>query len=214
MRQLLQRLALGTAFTGALASPKLAHAEAVTTESHTVVATPVREEKEAPPALVSFQLGEAIWIIVIFVILVYLLKQTAWKNILAGLKAREDRIRKDISDAEAARHKAEATLKDYNTQLATADGKVRELLSSAAAEGERIGATIRARAQQEGEEIKEKALRDIETARKQAVAEIYDQAALLATSIAEKIIRRSLNPDDQRDLVARSLEQLHGVGKN
>src|SRR5437660_1547900 len=83
----------------------------------------------------------------------------------------------------------------------------------AAAEGERIAAQIRTRAQQEAEETRERALKDIETARKQAISDLYDQAATLATSVAEKILRRNLNPDDQRDLVSRSLEQFQTVGK-
>ena len=48
----------------------------------------------------------------------------------------------------------------------------------------------------------------------QALAEVYEKTADLATSVAEKIIRRNLNPEDQRDLVARSLEQLQTVSKN
>ena len=55
--------------------------------------------------------------------------KTAWKNVLAGLKAREDRIRKDIADAEATRVKAEATLKKYADELATAEAKVRDIIA-------------------------------------------------------------------------------------
>ena len=37
---------------------------------------------------------------------------------------------------------------------------------------------------------------------------------MLATDVAEKILRRNLNPDDQRDLVNRSLEQLQTLRNN
>jgi len=69
------------------------------------------------------------------------------------------------------------------------------------------------RAQTEAEEAKDRATKDIEIARANAVNDIYAQAAELSTSIASKILRRNLNPDDQRDLVNRSLEQLQTVGK-
>lgn len=151
---------------------------------------------------------QALWVIIIFVILLAVLYPTAWKNVLAGLKKREERIRKDIADAEAARSRAEATLKQYNQQLATAEGQVRDMLSKAAAEAEKIGAGIRMRAQQESEESKERALKDIESSKQQALTEIYEQTANLSTSIAEKILRRNLNADDQRDLVNESLKQL------
>src|SRR5436305_70301 len=92
---------------------------------------------------------QAVWVIIIFVILLAILYPTAWKNVLAGLKKREERIRKDIADAEAARAKADATLKQYNQQLAAAEAQVRDLLSKAAADAEKIGAGIRMHAQQE-----------------------------------------------------------------
>ena len=141
-----------------------------------------------------------------------MLYPTAWKNVLAGLKAREERIRKDIADAEAARVRAESTLREYNTQLAAAESRVRDMLAKATAEGETIANGIRARAQQEAEDTKTRALRDIEVARGQAVAELHQQAAVLATTVAEKILRRNLNPEDQRDLVDRSLAEISSVG--
>ena len=100
------------------------------------------------------------------------------------------------------------TLKEYNQRLASAENQVREMLSKATADAERAATAVRARAQQEAEESKERALRDIDAARKQAVGEIYAEAANLATGVAEKILRRNLNADDQRDLVNRSLEEL------
>ena len=150
--------------------------------------------------------------LIVFALLLALLGKYAWGPIAAGLKAREDRIRKDIADAEAARVRAEAALKDYNTQLASAETRVREMLAKATTEGEAIAANIRTRAQQEAEETRQRAMRDIDAARDQAVAQIHEEAAVLATTVAEKILRRNLNPDDQRDLVAQSLDQLQTVG--
>jgi F-type H+-transporting ATPase subunit b len=150
----------------------------------------------------------ALTTLIIFIVLVVVLGKFAWGPISSGLIAREEKIRKDIADAEAARARAEATLRDYNQQLATAEDKVREMIARATADGERVAANIRTRAQQEAEEIKERAQRDIDTTKKQAIAEIYEHAANIATQMAEKIIGRTLNAEDQRDLVNRSLEQL------
>lgn len=181
-----------------------------------LLAAPLRaaEEGGKPPGLLDFDLNSIVWVLAIFIVVAVILYQKAWKNVLAGLKAREDRIRKAIADAEAARQKAEQSLKEYNAQLASAEEKVRDLISKATGDAERLAAQIRAHAQQEAEEIKERALRDIETARKQAVTDLYQQAADLATNVAEKILRRNLNADDQRDLVNQSIEQFEKVGKN
>jgi F-type H+-transporting ATPase subunit b len=161
--------------------------------------------------LVAFDFASAIWILGIFLVLVIILYKTAWKHVLAGLKAREERIRGDIASAEAARAKAEASLKEFNAQLATAEEKAKNLLAQAALDAEKIAAGIRLRSQQEAEEIKERANAEIEATRRQALSDIYDQAVNLSTSIAEKIVRRNLNPDDQRDLVKQSLDQLQSL---
>lgn len=153
----------------------------------------------------------AVWVLIIFCVLLAVLYKTAWKNVLAGLKAREERIRRDIADADAARAKAEASLKDYQAQLATAEEKVREMIARATAEGERMATSIRMQAQQEAESTKERAIKDIDAARTHALQEIYTQAADLSVSVAERILRRNLNVDDQRHLVEESLGQLQTV---
>ena len=222
---MLKRIILTLALATWLAAPALAqdhggtHTDATgkANEVH-AAGQGVESGHEKPPLLPDPTSREtqlqALWVIIIFLILLIILYFTAWKNVLAGLKNREERIRRDIADAEASRAKAETTLREYNQQLATAEGKIRDMLAKATADGERIATNLRMQAQQESEEIKNRATREIEAAKNQALSEVYEQTANLATSVAEKIIRRNLNPEDQRDLVNRSLEQLQTVSKN
>jgi len=167
---------------------------------------------ETEPGLLSPSITSIVWILVIFSVLAIILYRTAWKNVLKGLKAREDRIRNDIAQAETARLKAETTLKEFNQQLASAEGKVREILAKGASDAEQLATSMRTRAQQEAEDIKERATKDIEAAKEQAVSEIHEYTADLATRVAEKIIRRNLNAEDQRDLVNQSLSELQTAG--
>jgi F-type H+-transporting ATPase subunit b len=164
--------------------------------------------------LIDPNLGSAAWVLAIFLVVAFILYKTAWKNVLVGLKAREARIRKDIADAESARVKAEETLRQYDARLGEAEQKVRGILNQAATDAEKIATSIRMKAQQDVEEAKEHATKEIEAAKQTALNEIYEQTANLATSIAEKIIRRNLNADDQRVLVQESLKQLQNVDQN
>ena len=168
----------------------------------------------ADPELLQPDYGSAIWVLCIFLVVAFILYKTAWKHVLVGLKAREERIRRDIADAEAARLKAEQTLKEYDGRLVDADKKVREIIDKAVADAEQIGTTLRMKAQQEAEDAKDRATKEIEAAKRVALTEIYEQTANLATAVAEKIIRRNLNPDDQRDLVNQSIEQFQTSGHN
>jgi F-type H+-transporting ATPase subunit b len=165
----------------------------------------------AEAGLIDLNLRSEIWVLVVFLGVVIILYKTAWKNVLIGLKAREERIRSAIADADAARTKGEEALKEFNAKLASAETQAREILSNAALEAEKIAAGIRTRAQQDAEEYKEKAMKEIESSKNHALSEIYEQTASLATSVAEKILRRSLNADDQRDLVKQSLDELQAV---
>lgn len=169
---------------------------------------------ELIPQPAAPQIITTVTTLVVFLGLIAILSKYAWNPIVSGLKAREDKIRKDIRDAEEARLRAEQTLKQYQAQLATAEQQVRDLIAKASADAQQLATGIRANAQHEAGEAKDRATREIEAAKNQAVAEIYEQAATLATTVAEKILRRNLNADDQRELVRSSLEQLKTVSAN
>lgn len=150
----------------------------------------------------------AVTTLLVFLGLLFILGKFAWGPILKGLKSREDSIRKDIAEAEAARSKSEATLRQYQDQLAKAQDEIRSLLDKAQTDGQALATRIKMQAQQEAEDAKDRATKEIDAAKKAAVSEIHEHAATLSTSIAEKILRRNLSADDQRDLVKGALDQL------
>ena len=194
-----------------LAAPPALAADTRTPAQPSGGAAQTAHDDHAKPGLLEPNFFSALWVVIIFLALLIILYPTAWKNVLAGLKAREQRIRTDIAEAEAARARAEATLREYHAQLATAEQKVRDMINQAAAQGEQVANNIRTRAENEAQEIRERSMREIESARKQAVAQLYEEAATLATSVAEKIIRRNLNAEDQKELVQQSLEELQSL---
>jgi len=166
------------------------------------------------PGLMSIDWGSAIWILISFTILLIILYKAAWKNVLASLKDREQKIRGDIRQAEEARAKAEAVLKEQAAKLAGADEQIRLLLVKAASDAEKIAAGIRAQAQTDAEAEREKTRKEIDSARRTAVRQVYEQTAELATSIASKIIARNLNAKDQQDLVNQTLGQVEALKNN
>lgn len=153
----------------------------------------------------------AVTTLVVFLALVAVLGKFAWGPIASGLQAREDKIRKDIADAEAARLRAEQTLKEYSARLAAAEAQIRNMLAKAQSDAEGVAAGIKVKAQQDAEEIKERATKEIDASKNAALAELHEHAATLATSVAEKILRRQITVDDQRELVRSSLDELASV---
>ena len=119
----------------AAAEQTSAQAEHRTTAENAPAENKSAEDKHE---LLDPSIQSAIWVLLIFVVLAVILYKTAWKNVLTGLKAREERIRKDIADAEAARLKADESLKQYNSRLAEAEEKVRNILDKAAVDAEKL----------------------------------------------------------------------------
>lgn len=154
------------------------------------------------------QLIVSLTTLVTFVVLLWLLSKTAWGPIVRGLRAREERIANDLRAAEENRRKSEALLREYDAKIAAAEAEIRKMMAQATADAEKIRVTLQARAQQEIEEMREKASREIDAEKTRAIAELQEQAAELATLVAEKILRRQITPEDQRELVRASLEQL------
>jgi len=162
--------------------------------------------------LLSFDVSRVVWTILIFLVLLAILYPTAWKQVLASLKEREERIRRQIDEAEAARARAEEALRRYNEQLAAADREAQARLAAARAQAEQFLTDMRMRAQQEAEEMRGRAAREIEEAKVRALAEIYERVAELSAGIAGRILRRTITPADHADLVRQSLDKLRANG--
>src|SRR5580765_7647146 len=68
---------------------------------------------EASPSLFSGDLGNAIWTLVIFFLLLGVLGKFAWKPLLSVLQNREKFIQESLASAKHDREAAEARLKEY-----------------------------------------------------------------------------------------------------
>lgn len=160
------------------------------------------------PPLLNVDLGSAIWNLLIFLVVLSILGKFVWPQILAGLQARESRIRNDLESAEKANRDAKLLLADYQRQLDEAQGKVQEMLAEARRDAERVGAGIVEEAKSDAERQRQRALADIETAKSVAMTELANQTSDLAISLARQVVGRELNPNDHAELIRQSLERI------
>jgi F-type H+-transporting ATPase subunit b len=162
---------------------------------------------ESPP-LFSVDPGLMIWTIITFVIVLVILRMTAWKPLMEALEARQQSIEGAIEQARHIKAEAEALLAKYETMLASAKDESREILEEARRDGAKVQAEIRERAHQEAEEFKDRAHREIELAKDGALKEIWDQAASLSTELASRILGRTLDGSDQERLVQELVGEM------
>ena len=150
----------------------------------------------------------AFWTLVVFLGLLLVLGKFAWKPLLDSLQAREKHIRESIQDAERARDQAKALLAEHDKKLAEVQNEVRAILDEARRDAQHTQTEILKQAQSEAQNTRDRAKREIEQARDLALKELFDRAADLATEVAGRIVQRSLNPQDHRDLIQQVLNEL------
>ncbi len=150
----------------------------------------------------------AIYTFVMFLLLVAILWKFAWGPIATALDKREENIRKDITDAEAARVKAEEMLAAHAEKLEKVQDEVREILAEARRDAEHTKQEIINVAQKEAEATKDRAIGEIDRAKDAALTELFDTMASQVTEATEHVLGRALNADDQERLIQDAMSQF------
>lgn len=163
---------------------------------------------EAAPSLFAGDAGVAIWTVLIFLLVVFILGKYAWKPLLSSLQAREDFIRDSLQRAREEREQAERRLAEYEEKLAAARAEATALVEEGRRDAETVKAKIEATAREEGDKLMARARREIELARDQAVKDLHTTSARLATDLATKVLEREIRAEDHERLLAESLREL------
>lgn len=150
----------------------------------------------------------AIATLIVFGILFALLSKFAWKPIAEALDRRERLITEQIAAAERSQQEARRMLTEYEQKLALAQDEVRGILDEARRDAAATGQEIVAKAASEAEAEKNRALRDIDTAKVQAVKELSEQSARLAVSLAGKIVSSELDQNRHSQLISDALARF------
>ncbi|GJM43715.1 MAG: hypothetical protein DHS20C21_05570 [Gemmatimonadota bacterium] len=162
----------------------------------------------ASPNLFSVDPGLLIWTIVTFVIVLVVLRLTAWKPLMASLEERQRNIEGAIEDARKTKAEAERLLAKYESTMNNAKSETRAILEEARRDGKQVQEEIRLTAQKEAQEFKERAEREIELQKDAAKQEIWDLAGSLSTDLAGRILGRSINASDQERLVKELVDEM------
>lgn len=163
---------------------------------------------EAAPSLFAGDVGVAVWTVLIFLLVVFILGRYAWKPLLSALQAREDFIRDSLQKAREEREQAERRLAEYEEKLAAARAEATALVEEGRRDAETVKAKIEATAREEGDKLMARARREIELARDQAVKDLHTTTARLATDLATKVLEREIRAEDHERLLAESLREL------
>ena len=157
---------------------------------------------------ITVQLLPLFTTIVVFGAAFWILKTRIWPRITQGLDDRDQKIRDEIRSAQEAREKAKAALVEYEESLASARREAGEMITKAKTIAKEAGEELRRHNEAELTDMKLRAGREIEAAKKSAINEIHAEATGLAAAIAAKVLEREVSAGDERRLLEESLEEL------
>jgi F0F1-type ATP synthase membrane subunit b/b' len=142
-----------------------------------------------------------IWKWVNFVLLAGGLGYLIGKNAPAFYAGRTAAIRKDMEESLKARQEAEARAADVERRLAALEGEIAGLRGESEQELKAAAELVTRQTAEEIEKIQAHAGHEIETASKQARAELKRYAAELAVGVAREKVRARMTPATQDQLV-------------
>ncbi|GEP22524.1 MAG: F0F1 ATP synthase subunit B [Lentilactobacillus diolivorans] len=154
--------------------------------------------------------GDMIFVMIAFIVLMWLIKLVAWKPITKMMQNRSDKIANDIDSAKDSRTKAAELAQQRQVELDKTREDASGIINTAKQNGQQQRDQIVEDARNEASNLKSSAEKDIEQQRQEALANSRKDVASLSIEIASKIISKQLNEDDQKGLVDSYIE---GLGK-
>lgn len=179
-----------------------------------LAAMPLQAAEETTLSPFAGNVGNALWTLIIFLLVVVILGKFAWGPILSLLKQREDFIHKSLSDAKRDRDEAEARLKEYGARLQSAQAEAVGIIEEARRDAERLRQELRERARSEADTMIKNAERQIELQTTRAVQQLRQEAVELSVTIASKILQRNISKEDNEKLIADALRQIEATSRS
>ncbi len=165
--------------------------------------------KQSNPILPSA--NELVWGSLSFIILFIVLAKIGYPAVKKGMDARAERIRASLADAEKAKDEAHSILEEYRRQLADAKSESARIIDEARQAADKVRQDLTKKAEADAAEIKQRAQEDITAQANRTMADLQARVALLAVELAEKVVEKNLDPDTNRQLIERYIQQ---VGSN
>jgi F-type H+-transporting ATPase subunit b len=145
--------------------------------------------------------GLMFWTLLIFVVLFFVLSKTAFGPITEAVAAREQALQDAIDQAKRDREAAAKILAEHTAQLEGARAEAQRIIAEGRSVGDKLRADMLEETRVQQQDMLDRARREIETEKKNAIAELREQAVDLAIAGAGKVIEKNLDDQTNRKLV-------------
>lgn len=151
--------------------------------------------------------------IVTFIILFVLLRFVAYKPLMRMLDERSKRVKDSMDQAESIKEQSAKSEEELKKQLEQASREGQDRIARAVKAGEELKQKAEEEAKRETEKLVVKARSEIRQERDAAITEVRREFADLTVLAAGKVIEKSLDKEEHRELIDKVLEESSGLKK-
>ena len=162
--------------------------------------------------LLRVEPGLAIWTLIVFLGLLFVLWRYGWGMMIDKLDARDRAIRGSIEEARAERLEAEKLLFEQKALLDQTRRETASMLQRAQQEAGAERQRLVEQARDEYERILERGREQIDQEKRAAVAEVRQVVADLAIGVAGRLLDKNLDTAGQRELAEKFVGELERKG--
>src|SRR5262245_55902494 len=101
------------------------------------------DESSGPVNPLAIRYETALWAIVVFVILLVILRKTAWGPILEGLQKREEHIKSAVEEAKVAREETRRVTAQFQAEMAAKMAEIPKIMEAARRDAEQLKEEMR-----------------------------------------------------------------------
>src|SRR5574341_1707964 len=153
----------------------------------------VLQEAEGGGGLLTVDGGLVIWTLVVFGLLLFILRRSAWPVLLAAVREREQALERQLAEAEKNRAESAALLERHKQLLATAQSEAQDMLAKAKALTQKEREALIARGHEEQEALLVRARREIDAEKEKAILALRKEAVDLSIAAASKLVEANLD---------------------
>ena len=161
-----------------------------------------------PGEFLNINFFTALFTLFNFIAVFLVLKHFLFQPVMKIIQDRQDEIDHIYEDADKAKESAEALQAEYRQKLQAATQTSEQIVKEAILRGQNKEEEIVRQAKNEASAILDKAAADISQEKKKALNEAKDEISNMAMAIAEKVVGRELNSDDQSKLIDEFIKEL------
>lgn len=151
--------------------------------------------------LMSINPATAVLAIINLLILTFFLRHFLFGKVNKVLEDRQKEVSDAFEEAQNASTRAKELESDYSSKISLAKEESAEIVKQATQKAQMRSDEIVSDAKQEAFAVMEKANSEIEREKKRAVNEIKDEISDIAFSVAEKVIGKNVDKEDNDRLI-------------